>query len=102
NNQSFAGQGLWTVKVVGKDKASQHEGDSEATFLKMNTGTHEIEGAITARHSYGELYEKKQLDELKKRTGRDDLTTSVSYLAHGARFAEHGEKDTWAGDGHDG
>ena len=102
NNQSYAGQGNWVTEVLGKDKASQHEFDAEATFVKINTTSHQLEQVMAARHYFGEVYSKKDVDDLKKRTGRDDLTTSVSYLAHGGRLAENTEQNKWAGHGDDG
>jgi hypothetical protein len=102
NNQSYAGQGDWATQLLGKDKASQHEGDSEATFIKIHTQTHEVQSLLAARHYYAERYDKKDLEALKQRTGREDLTTSISYKAHGSRLAEMTEKNVDAGHGEDG
>ncbi|MBI2568574.1 MAG: hypothetical protein HYV63_16250 [Candidatus Schekmanbacteria bacterium] len=102
NNQSYAGQGSWVTQLLGKDEASQHEFDSEATFVKIGMRDHEVESVLAARHYFGELYEQDDLAALRDRTGRDDLTTSVSYKAHGSRLAENEEVDAWAGHGADG
>jgi hypothetical protein len=100
NNQSYAAQGNWVASVIGKH--SQHQFDQEATFVKINTTSHELEQVMSARHYFGEVFNKSDIDALKQRTGRDDLTTAVSYLGHGSRLADTGEKDTWAGQGDDG
>ena len=100
NNQSYAAQGNWVASVIGTK--SQHQFDQEATFVKIDTGTHELEQVMSARHYFGEVFQKSDIEALKQRTGRDDLTTAVSYLGHGSRLADTTEKDTWAGQGDDG
>jgi hypothetical protein len=99
NNQSFAAQGFWVTKLLRKDKLPQHQFDTEGCFLKLNGRTGELESALMARHYYGQLYERKDLDALQEHTGRADLTTAISFKAHGSRLAEQQARNTWAGFG---
>lgn len=102
NNQSYAGQGNWLTKLLGKDKHPQHEFDAECMFLRLDVNSRELEQVMACRHYYGEFYNAKDVDAVKARTKRDDLTVSVSYLAHGAKLAEPQQARPWAGHGGDG
>ncbi len=102
NNQSYAGQGNWVTHLLGKGKTPQHEFDDEAMFVKLSAKSGLRMAVLAARHFYGELTDALGLKALAKRIKRDDLTTSVSPKAHGARLAEMDEKKMWAGEGDDG
>lgn len=102
NNQSFSAQGGWVANALGKDRKSQHEGDMEATFVKMGTQSHQLESVLAARHSYGELYDRNAVERQLAATGQDALTVAVSFKAHGGDLAGTNTRKTFAGHGEDG
>lgn len=102
NHQSYAPQGGRIVGLLGKNKKSQHEGDMEMTFVKMNVETHALESILTGRHSYGELYQKDQVAQNLRDTGLDAPAISISYKAHGGDLARAEGRQTYAGHGKDG
>lgn len=102
NNHSYAAQGGKVAKLLGKDTKSQHEGDMEATFVKIDTASHELKAVLAARHSYGELYSPAQVARFQAETGLDAATIGVSQMAHGGDLVGNATRHTFAGAGEDG
>lgn len=102
NNQSYAAQGGRVANALGKDTKSQHEGDMEMTFVKIDARTHQLESMLAGRHSYGELYDRAEVARLQAETGLDGPALSVSFKAHGGDLVGARERQTFAGHGEDG
>lgn len=102
NTHSYAAQGSRLTELLGKDKKSQHEGDMEATFVKIGATSHALEAVLAARHSYGELYSAAQVAEFETETGLDAPTIGVSYKAHGGDLVGNATRRTFAGAGEHG